>query len=379
MEIFIHIGHGKTGSSAIQSFLATNRNLLLKYGVDYPEHGSFSAAKQAKISSGNGGLVLSDFQFNSNHDVYLFSNEGLYGRLKRKEDLISLIDRLPAKPVLICYTRDLFDYYTSSWGQSIKRGKAIADIDEHAKGFNGFLGILANYIKWADELGYELIIKNYSRHSDNLIKHFCSLIIPENSMFFSEANFDIGVVNRSLTTSEYKMQQLFNKFFPNKSSDFISDVLVNELPNIKSDVSKITETTYRILLSKYKDNIDYINSHIEDYEQISIDPKGLISNTKEYSDESAYCFSEEQLSALVRSISRKMMSMEADLLENKDVISRDNAWMLRDISMKYEKGEPLVIEDTYKLMELAVKLYPYGPFMNEKLDEFKRIIKNKED
>lgn len=375
MEIFIHIGHGKTGSSAIQSFLAKNRDLLLKYGVNYPEHESFGKALENKISSGNGGLLLTNFKFKENEDKYLLSSESLYGRLKDKEVLAALIKKLPTKPILICYTRDFFDYYISSWGQSIKRGRIVESIDEHAIGFKGFLGILVRYIEWADELGYQLVIKNYSKHEDDLIQSFCSIFLDENSGFFQEADFDVGVVNRSLTHSEYKVQQLFNKFLPYKSSDFISDVLVEKLPLVESEASPIMESTYNLLLSRYIEDIDYINQYIESNEEVGVKVKGMVRPDKEVYEKAQYTFSEEQLKLLVESISNRIISLEE---EKESVFNRETAWILRDIANKYEKNKPLELEDAYNLMQLGVKLYDEGKFMKRKLAEFKfRKNKNK--
>ena len=44
-EIILHIGHGKTGSSYLQSFLALNREKLLDIGIDYPKDDEFENAK----------------------------------------------------------------------------------------------------------------------------------------------------------------------------------------------------------------------------------------------------------------------------------------------------------------------------------------------
>ena len=37
MELIIHIGTHKTGTSSLQTFLATNRSVLIKHGIYYPE------------------------------------------------------------------------------------------------------------------------------------------------------------------------------------------------------------------------------------------------------------------------------------------------------------------------------------------------------
>ncbi len=52
-NLYLHIGHGKTGSSSLQTFLALNKDNLKEYGIFYPEHVSFSNAEKGFITSGN--------------------------------------------------------------------------------------------------------------------------------------------------------------------------------------------------------------------------------------------------------------------------------------------------------------------------------------
>ena len=54
-NIILHIGHGKTGSSYIQSSLALSVGRLREAGIEYPEVTPLTSAKQGGISSGKLG------------------------------------------------------------------------------------------------------------------------------------------------------------------------------------------------------------------------------------------------------------------------------------------------------------------------------------
>ena len=57
-KLILHIGHRKTGSSAIQSWLAVNGASLGGAGFAYPEHASFSEAQKGRVTQGNGRLIF---------------------------------------------------------------------------------------------------------------------------------------------------------------------------------------------------------------------------------------------------------------------------------------------------------------------------------
>ena len=83
-EIILHIGHGKTGTSYLQSCLALNRQKLLDIGIDYPEDRSFTSAKKGEITSGNPAQFFNNYlniESITDKETILFSNEGFYETL----------------------------------------------------------------------------------------------------------------------------------------------------------------------------------------------------------------------------------------------------------------------------------------------------------
>ena len=58
MRLYLHVGHGKTGSSFLQSWLVQNRSELWRVGcVHYPVADSDQRARSGGFSMGNGALL----------------------------------------------------------------------------------------------------------------------------------------------------------------------------------------------------------------------------------------------------------------------------------------------------------------------------------
>ena len=88
-KIFLHIGHGKTGTSSIQSILANATADLEAANVLYPFAPGFEDAKKGFISSGNissqniddGWLdycVAQALQEQPDYKAYIFSSEFIF-------------------------------------------------------------------------------------------------------------------------------------------------------------------------------------------------------------------------------------------------------------------------------------------------------------
>ncbi len=58
MTLHLHVGHGKTGSSCLQSWLALNRGCLWREGqLLYPPGGADASARAGGFTMGNGDVL----------------------------------------------------------------------------------------------------------------------------------------------------------------------------------------------------------------------------------------------------------------------------------------------------------------------------------
>lgn len=152
-NLFIHIGLPKTGSSALQVFLAKNAQKLLSHSYDYFRIGQFDAGYNGLIASGNGSQ-LSRCLLPNKHPSYLGSayivdsflthlrtNEVANGILSSelfveadKEKMISLIDEIKALDIsvkFIYFIRSQDQILSSMYIQQVKRHGCTTQPDVH--------------------------------------------------------------------------------------------------------------------------------------------------------------------------------------------------------------------------------------------------------
>jgi len=363
-KTYIHVGHGKTGSSAIQSYCAQVRDVLsADFNISYPYHRSVEWAAQGKVSSGNGRLLL-DSDHVIPQGLSLYSDETLFGKL-RKDDVINIIERCLQDVVFICYTRDFLDHAASAWGQHIKRARYTKPYDFFLlKHYGGHLNKLAEWLDWQNELGFELRVFNYSRHKTSICEHFfkTGLELGNNSPTDSHAP-PAHRVNRSLTLSEYELQRLFNVHFNEPTSSFVSDQLVNQLPNIAAEVPRITRDIYDIAVAKNLSVITKINEQLRPDEKIRVEPFNKLPTSDNALIDSGNTFSDEQLSIVVGSLAQSLL--------------RPNIGRFDRIISHFEQGRPIHSDDAVYLLEALVKIQPDEPKWRERLQSLESLTSHR--
>lgn len=356
-KLVLHIGHGKTGTSFLQSLLSLNTENLKNNGINYPEHSSLNAARQGRISSGNGSLILNkDFKLDPNLTT-LLSNENLFHDLAIGDNLNRLVLDRNCQLEVICYTRNVFEMLISTWGQMVKRGGYTKNFEEYLSNQDPHHQKLLWWLDASDKHGFKLTIRNYSNYKTTISDRFFRDIFGNDGVNFIPVKPPNEIVNRSLTLTEYEIQRLCNLYLAN-SSQFISDVLVNELPLIKAENPRISRERYEIISKRMAPIIARLNERISSTEAVLLEaPENLVD---EGSAPVHYSLSKDQIAVLFNSICSKINRSNVGLKDS-------DAEYLRDIALKiYSQGD-LSKNDALQLMELAGRARPHGAFIKEKI------------
>ena len=174
-SMFIHIGHGKTGSSFLQSILALNSELLSASGLFYPSAHNNAWAAGGKITSGNGRLLFENADYESmDAKTTVFSGENLFLELRQGEHADLLASLQQRYQVTICvYTRDVFDHSFSRWAQNVKRNGVSLDLNRFliANPLGPWQGV-RDWLRLSREYGFNFVVRNYSRHKHDLLEPF---------------------------------------------------------------------------------------------------------------------------------------------------------------------------------------------------------------
>lgn len=317
-DLYVHVGHGKTGSSAIQSALANTGPILEQRGYPYPEPrpGWNNNARHHRISSGNVPLDLGiagtletiyDRQWPAR---VVFSSEHLFHLIldQRLADEIADLRSAGGRPHVLLLIRDPFDHVQSWYQQRVKRHGITGPLDDYASEYV-WPQLVLRFIEILRAIDVEPMVRNYSRWSTALDEVIGEWLGLEPSLFAGSFSHQ---VNRSLTIAELELQKLFNEHIGERSSVFISDALVDELPSIRSESAPWTPAGLRDFHARMQAQIAATNALLPDGEQYVL--PALETALEEYCSRddhpARFAFSHDQLAVVVSQISTRLVTAE---------------------------------------------------------------------
>jgi hypothetical protein len=368
MRIHLHIGHGKTGTSAIQSFCALNRELLAEAGFDYPAHRSDPLAVAGSVTSGNIRItddwpaVIRAACAGTACGNVVFSNEGLFSAME--EDLAPVRALASEHDLrLLLYVRDPVEHFVSSYGQSVKRAgytgdiRSFIDVYQVPRRVDAFCTACA-------AAGLDLTVRNYSRERRELLPGFLMFLAGDRAadLWARATPLPRGTVNRSLTAAEHELQRAFNRVLGCASAAFVADPLVEHLPELPVDPEGLDDATLAALIAHLEPAVAAANRHLEPAHRLVIDP----GQARRADPSAGHTFTADQLRVLAESVGARIAGAGDRALDP------EHAASLVRLALRIERQASLDWRDAAELLRIARTGHEDPGFVDFKLADLQR-------
>lgn len=325
-RIILHIGHGKTGTSATQHLLAKNSSVLRRHGVIYPHHPDNELAERGATTSGNVSLnqgnwfetqIIERALKESQYESLLFSNEMM---LKRQAEFLPRLIELRGQFEfqLILAVREPLEMLSSTYIQEVKRKGYYGSLEEYEPR-EDHMSRSAEVIGICERNRVKIAVLNYSALRRDISRRIFSLVEP--AIIRDEAlDMDVSrTVNRSLSRSELRFVMAVNRICGASAGKAVSDRLVDELPHLSGDAVPIPLGVYERLRVRLRTAVDLVNQFLDPLERIRFEfvqpPDGRASME----------LSDRQVAIILEALNSRLMSEafrfdpDSYLLKNPDV------------------------------------------------------------
>ncbi len=279
-EFFIHCGLHKTGTTALQHFMALNAQLLLDSGLHYPAAGTGSSrghhnlawqlARDRRFFGRFGNVELMLRQAAAIAKDTVISSEDFESSLRSPERWTPLVEALRGQGfsvTFIIYLRDPASYLQSLFLENVKHGcgdefgtVARAAIERGVYGFND----------WMFQFDYDLIARQMAQVSGAKVvfrsfEHLVGgAIVPD---FFSVIGHQIPAavaVADQKVNAQASTAKLLGKFFRNRHMEYMPPVeqlaevlglMIGNRPVFVRMPARLAEVVERQRASKVKQSI----------------------------------------------------------------------------------------------------------------------------
>lgn len=279
--LFLHMGAGKTGTSALQVAFAQNAERLFESGVLYPESVSNNAAELGKITSGNGAELAKYLNpdlkipenFNSNavgrdfdkalrsRKNVLYSSEFFWSfKPDHLKEMVERSAKSDYQTRIVYYIRSIAGHAASVYSQTIKRQKSESSFEQFL--IKRYKNPFLSTIERANEaVGSEnVLIYNFDAVREKLFAHFLQKIL---SIDIGSADFVFPKnVNRSLNAFEVEFMRYLNARFEKPyQATFVSDALIYANDEVRPEFT-ITPSEMKLLESQFSAIVDKLNEYV---------------------------------------------------------------------------------------------------------------------
>ena len=365
-KLFLHIGHGKTGTSAIQSSLAIASNDLAEQGINYPIQQSLrDRASRLEITSGNwepnSEVSLSDelleiAKNNGNNSKVILSSESLFWLIpeliQNKSKWENNIDIH-----IILAVREIEEMLSSEYQQRVKRHGDSMPLEQFLRArhfISSHHAKAAEIIELMTQSNISNTIINYSRHKRDISQLIFKFIGADE--LYPADQMAGAIINRSLSRKELEILITINALYYSKFpwiSTRISDALIKNQPQLEAQQCKLAKPQLEKVYEKNDAYLQIINA--------CLDPNEQLTMLATLSHEATQVSSPEQVQK-IRDEETISMCLIGDTLlqtltkESKRKLSNDTVDAIIELSQSGKVSKTTEVE----LLEVAKENRPQG-------------------
>ena len=379
-KLFLHIGHGKTGTSAIQSALAIASDDLSRQGISYPIQQSLrDRASRLEITSGNweptseaslSDQLLGIANNNQNDSTIILSSESLFWLIP---DLI--LDRNKWENCIdihiILAVREIEEMLSSEYQQRVKRHGDAMPLEQflRARHFvSSHHAKAAEVIELMSQSNITNTIINYSQHKRDISELIFKIIGAE--QLYPADQMAGAIINRSLSRKELEILITINALYFSRFpwiSTRISDALIKNQPKLEAQQCKIARQQLQKVYETNDAYLQTINAFLAPTEQLTSLANLEEEATQAHSPEQAQKIREEE------TISVGLIGdtlLQALTNESKRKLSNETVDAIIELSQSGRVSKTTEIE----LLEVAKENRPQGQKLAKLLERARKEL-----
>ncbi|QIE54707.1 hypothetical protein G5B40_04165 [Pikeienuella piscinae] len=271
--LYLHVGHGKTGSSYLQSCFALSRVRLAALGVRYCWSRKLKRAAAGRATSGNARILIAAIRrpvlaapvalwfrlrggnalFSAEKLFFVLSNPRNNGRLAAFRGLAGF-DRIE----ILLFIRDPAEHLPSVHQQQVKREGATGDIDDEAARYKYPL-VARRFLATARaDPATRVRVLNYSRVRRPLATIAEDWLGVERETLKRPGTH---MVNRSLSAAELAQMRALNARH-GKAAAIVADRLCEQLPEIEPHQPAPSPAAARKLEARLAPHVAWMNRRL---------------------------------------------------------------------------------------------------------------------
>lgn len=379
-KLFLHIGHGKTGTSAIQSALAIASDDLSRQGISYPIQQSLrDRASRLEITSGNWepssdasltDQLLSIANNSRDNSAIILSSESLFWLIPdlilHKNNWENHIDIH-----IILAVREIEEMLSSEYQQRVKRHGDAMPLEQFLRArhfISSHHAKAAEIIELMAQANLTNTIINYSQHKRDISELIFKIIGAE--QLYPADQMAGAIINRSLSRKELEILITINALYFSRFpwiSTRISDALIKSQPKVEAQQCKIARQQLQKVYETNDAYLQTINAFLAPTEQLTSLSNLGEEATQAHSPEQAQKIREEE------TISVGLIGdtlLQALTNESKRKLSNDTVDAIIELSQSGRVSKTTEVE----LLEVAKENRPQGQKLAKLLERARKEL-----